>query len=152
MTKDAIQKLKNSPKPQAVRVEQNPEHKEAVKEEPPQPSDQWTGSDIWQPFLELRVGETDEEKRHRQELVRIEASYENREKKLEETNLKLIQLVNGLDLLKGDIEIGSNTVSPSPETIEMMKKVQSCIESNMDKTLNCSKLVNEYLFHKKTII
>lgn len=122
------------------------------QQEPQKVEEELPKNDLWQPFLELCQGSTSEDERHKQELSKIEESYVNREKKLEETNLQLIHLMTRLDSVKSDVDAEKEIPIQSAERVEWMKKVQSCLESNNGKTLNCSRIVNDYLdVHKQKI-
>ena len=144
LTKDAVQKLKNTPKAGTVVKESTNEV--AAIQKPPKEVNEPSNSDLWIPFLDLKLGSASEEERHRDELARLEQSYQNQEKKLEETNLHLIHLVNRLDTVGSDIihDMEKKRPNESSDGLELMKKVQSCLESNASKTLNCSRIVNDY--------
>lgn len=145
MTKDAIQKLRNSANAKTTL--------EASQEQEVQKgSDALIDRDLWQPFVELKMGSVNEEERHKAELSRIEKSYEGRERKLEETNLHMMELVSRLDSVKSDPSLqGRKTQVQDPQAVQLMEKIKSCYESNSGKTLNCSPLVHEYLIYMNNI-
>ena len=145
LTKDAVQKLRNSA---TAKTTLEPSQEQEVQKEP----DPLIDRDLWQPFVELKLGSVNEEERHKAELTRIEESYEAQERKLEETNLHMIELVSRLDSVKSDPSVqGRKGQVENPQAIQLMEKIKSCYESNSGRTLHCSPLVHDYLVYMNNI-